>query len=551
MFSDLHPKERLLNLFFQPKAILIFLLLFSVAYFFLAHEGFYFNDDYGYARMAADLRHGRFQFQDLPAYHRFMIFGPVALLYKLFGISIYTVSLWPLLCTLGSLVFIYFLLRKEDIQVTVWALLLSGLMFPTLFLSVYLFPDTIIMFFALASAGILYAGRRAGKNPVMYALAFVLANFAALLSKETIVWYLPFYIWVAGADFFRKKHTVFWLASVGFGALILAVYLGIYKLHFGSFLYRFQMIENTNLTFGDNFINAPDKNLWYRLTREPLEKMLGFGIFLPLAFCFRFLRSKAASQIFNLNFRESFWFWLTVIILLQFWFGSTSLNYYNPITTGPRMATPLFPPLCLAAAYQLRAFFRDFKGALWFAIPLLAAALYTYSSISIVYGLPGLYFLYVWWQSRKGNLALQPLLFSVILTFALALRPLHFMLKPTVSSFFEQEQIAEDYFQNPEIKTAVFADGWFQKSAEYYFKFEPHLQVKILNYDDVGKAGLQEFEKIYLLVNKSTLTNPDLQFKKPVPGFTITEAEIYSRFPNRKLVATKGKVLLYEVLTEK
>src|SRR5437868_5938616 len=142
MLQVLRPK-----FLFSPKTVLFFTVAFTLAYFFFAHEGFYFNDDYTYAELAGDVIHGKFSFKnlnpDLPGYHRFLVFGPVALSYKLFGISIYTTTLWPLLCTLGCLFLVYYLFKKEDSLLTVFALLLTGLQFHTLFLSTYLFPDNI------------------------------------------------------------------------------------------------------------------------------------------------------------------------------------------------------------------------------------------------------------------------------------------------------------------------------------------------------------------------------------------------------------------------
>ena len=542
----LKPEDRKFStdVLFKPEGLLFFTVAFTLAYFLLAHEGFYFNDDYGYARMAGEVVHGNFRFQDLPAYHRLLIFIPTAFFYKLFGISIYTTTLWPLLCTLGCSFLIYFIFRKEDKQLTSWALVLFGLQFHTLFLSTYFFADNILMFFALAAAGTLYVARREDRKPVWYAALFVLANFAALLCKETIVWYLPFYLVLAASDFFRKKHMVFWLISAGFGAVVLFLYLLTYKLTFGSFLYRFTMVENTNLVMENNFIKDANASLLPRLTYEPVLFLMGSGFFLPLAFCFRFLRKNVLTKL--KEFRgESFWLWLTFLVLLLFWFGSTSLNYYNPITLVPRMATPLFAPLAIAAAYQLRRYFQEPKGEFWFIIPLLTATVILRSSLSVVYLLPALYFLFAWWR-RTGRSNNSAVAFLVLLVAALALRPLHFMLKPSVSGFFEQEEIVTNFLKTAPENSILFTDGWFEKSAAYYFGFEPRQNVRVLNFEDFNAVN-SSAEQFFLLVNSKTITNPDWQFNPPQPRFNLPEAAIYKRFPNRKLVAENGPVKLYQV----
>jgi hypothetical protein len=542
-------RKRFLPVLLKPEILLFFTLAFTVAYFLLAHEGFFFNDDYGYARMAGEVCLGTFKFQDLPAYHRLAIFFPTVFFYRLFGVNIYAVTLWPLLCTLGSSVLIYLFFRKEDRQLTSWALVLFGLQFHTLFLSTYFFPDNILMFFALAAAGTLYVARRNNRNAAKYAVIFVLANFAALLSKETIIWYLPFYLWVAVADFFNKKNRVFWLVSLVFGAVVLFAYLLFYKLNFGSFLYRFTMVENTNLVMENNFITDSKTNLFPRLTYGPFIFLIGSGFFLPLAFCCRFFRNAGKEFSRRLENGESFWLILALLVLLAFWFGSTSVSFYNPITLIPRMATPFFAPLAIAASYQLRNFFRDGGGSLWFAVPLLAAALYLHNSMSVVYGLPGFYFLYLWYRNRSQPFSANPLPFLATLVLAMVLRPVYFMLKPSVSGFFEQEKVVKEFLKTAPENTILLTDGWFEKSAAYYYGFkEPH-GVRILNYLDAETANAQE--NTFLLVNEKALTNPDWQFNPPQPRFNISEGEILARFPNRKLVAENGPVKLFRVFTAK
>ncbi|KAA9340750.1 ArnT family glycosyltransferase [Adhaeribacter soli] len=534
------------DVLFKPEGLLFFTVAFTLAYFFLAHEGFYFNDDYGYARMAGEVLHGNFQFQDLPSYHRLLIFVPTAFFYKLFGISIFTTTLWTLLCTLGCSFLIYFIFRKEDKQLTCWALVLFGLQFHTLFLSTYLFPDNILMFFALAAAGTLYVARREERNPVWYAALFVLTNFAALLCKETIVWYLPFYLLVAFSDFSRKKHSIFWSVSTGLGAAVLFLYLLTYKIHFGSFLYRFTMVENTNLVMENNFIKDANASLLPRLTYAPVLFLMGAGFFLPLTFCFRFFRKNAFSEMQKLS-GESFWLLLTLLVLLLFWFGSTSMNYYNPITLVPRMATPLFAPLAIAAAYQLHRYFQEPKGELWFIIPLMTAAVLLRSSLSVVYVVPALYFTFAWWRRKAGRSNNSAVAFLVLLLAALVLRPLHFILKPSVSGFFEQEKIVKNFLKTAPANSILFTDGWFEKSAAYYFNFEPQQKVRVLNYEDFNGVNSSSEQPVFLLVNAKTITNPDWQFNPPQPRFNLPEAAIYKRFPNRKLVTENGPVKLYQV----
>src|SRR5688572_12293443 len=136
----------------NPFTVLTFVALFTVAYFIFAHEGFYWLDDYIYAKYGWQLKEGLFDFNKPimppnPLTNRVMIFAPVALFYSIFGINIYSATLWPLLCTLGCSGIIFLLYRKTNPVVATFGIILLGLYFHTLFLASYLYADNILMFF--------------------------------------------------------------------------------------------------------------------------------------------------------------------------------------------------------------------------------------------------------------------------------------------------------------------------------------------------------------------------------------------------------------------
>ena len=124
-----------------------------------------------------------------PLHQRFMVFGPVAALYRLLGVGIFTTTLWPLLCTLGTSLIFYLLYWRQAPVVASAAMLLLGLHYFTLNLSLYLYPDNVLMFWATASAAALLLGRRTEQtHPIGWGVGFALVSFAAVLSKETIVY---------------------------------------------------------------------------------------------------------------------------------------------------------------------------------------------------------------------------------------------------------------------------------------------------------------------------------------------------------------------------
>ena len=122
----------------------------------------------------------------------------------------------------------------------------------------------------------------------MYATLFVLANFLAFLAKETIIYYLPFYLFVFFTDFFGKKHSVFWLYSFGLGALVLTAYFTFYYFETGDFLHRLHVIEETNAAYHEGetdqtFYPDPEPvNHW------PAVVFYWFGHFCAVCFCVGF-----------------------------------------------------------------------------------------------------------------------------------------------------------------------------------------------------------------------------------------------------------------------
>src|SRR6478735_8700321 len=398
-----------LRFFSNPAVALAFTALLTVAYFIFAHEGFYWLDDYIYAKYAWQLKEGIFDFNKPilppdPLTNRVMIFAPIALLYSLFGLNIYVATLWPLLCTLGCGLLIFLLYRKTNPLVASAGILLLGLYYHTLFLASYLYPDNILMFFAFAATAVLYRFRYQlnGRQPVVYAALFVLFNFLAFLAKETIIYYLPFYLLLIATDFFQKKHTVFWLWSFLLGGICLGANFLFYHFETGDFLHRLHIIEETNAAYHVGAEPYPVSELLNRLTLGPVYFFMGSGIWLPLVFALGLFSRFSFKNFILARTGEYFWLLLALLVLLQFWFGSTSFQLYNRITLLPRMCMQLMPPLCLAAAFSIQKLLEGNRNlALLFAILFGLAAALERGNMLVMYVPLAVYFGWQWWRMGK------------------------------------------------------------------------------------------------------------------------------------------------------
>ncbi|UYZ64370.1 ArnT family glycosyltransferase [Hymenobacter weizhouensis] len=544
---------------------LLFVAAFTVAYFFLTHEGLYALDDYFYARYAHQLLSGTFRVEPDPLgllhdplKERFLIFGPVAGLYALLGVNIISTTLWPLLATLGCAVLMWRLYGRREPVVAAGAMLLLGLHYFTLNLTNYLYPDNILMFWCLACAAALLSGRRPGRQqPGRWGLLFAGLNFAALLSKETIIYYLPFYVGVLVLDLRRRRHGRFWAVAVGSGAALLVIYLGFYQVFTDDALYRLHLIERTNEFLKEgNYLLGNRAALVARLTWQPLAFFVSIGLAPMLVLAAVAARRPGpvlASEAPETGPDRQFWLALAGSTLAFYWLGSTSFSQYNPITLLPRMTTPLLPPLALAAGFGLRHVLLEGTGraAAGVGALLLGAAAWLHNSLSVVYGALGLYWLAVglgqgrrFWPAalRPGTGALVALTL-LVLAGSLALRPVYFMQKPSVSSHFAQERVIRGHLTAPAAQGVVFVDDYLIGNYDFYYSFRVPPGLRYRRFWARDSVQLAPGERAWLLLNRSTLTNDELTRKL----IRYSPDSVLSWYPRRRLVEQYGKVELYEV----
>ncbi|WP_167856292.1 ArnT family glycosyltransferase [Hymenobacter metallicola] len=537
-----------------PDLTLVFVVLLTLAYFFLTHEGLYDLDDYFYSRYAHQLASGTFRVEPDPQgllhdplKERWLIFGPVALLYRLFGITIISTTLWPLLATLGCALVLWMTYRKREPVVAAGAMLLLGLHYFTLNLTNYLYPDNILMFWCLCCGVSLLRGREQLRRPVLWGVGFAVLNFAALLSKETIVYYLPFYLGVLALDMFRRRHGRFWLAAVGVGAALLGTYLAFYQVYTDDAFYRIHLIEHTNEFLKEgNFLEGNRAALLARLTYQPLAFLVGTGLGVALLLALAAALGRRRRQ----HPEADFWLALAATTLAFYWLGSTSLTHYNPITLIPRMTTPLLPPLCLAAGFGLRAFVRSPRQGYWLAAALLACAGWLHNSISVLYGGLALYFAVATWLARPVDSAAWRVpgtegfaaLALLALAAMLSIRPVYFMRKPSVSGHAAQQQVLAQHLRAP-ARGVVFVDDFLIGNYDFYYGYQVPPGLQFRRYAAADSVRRRPGEKAWLLVNASTLTNPELTRKL----IRYSRADVLARFPRRRLVKQVGTVQLYGI----
>ena len=526
----------------------------TVAFFIFAHEGLYALDDYFYSRYAHQLLTGTLRVQPDPLgllhdplKERPMIFGPVAGLYALLGVNIISTTLWPLLATLGSAGVLYALYHRQAPIVASASILLLGLHYFMLDLTRYLYPDNILMFWCLASAAALLRGRQTAQRAGLWGAGFALLNFAALLSKETIVYYLPFYLLVLGHDLWQRRHGRFWRVALLTGAALLTAYLWFYQVYTHDALYRLHLIEHTNEFLKENnYLLGNRAALVARVTWQPLTFFVGIGLGLMLL-----LAGTALPLLRRPGSDARFWLVLASSTLVLYWIESTSLSHYNPITLLPRMTTPLLPPLALAAGFGVERLWQTGRGYWVAGGVLLALAVWLHNSQAVLYALPGLYFVGVglWRHWRERSVLSQPkrpitaALTLLVLAAALSIRPLYFMRKPNVSAHFAQDRVIQRYLHTPTSSGVVFVDDYLIGNYDFYYGYQLPQHLHYRRYWARDSVQLAPSQQAWLLLNRATLSNDELTRKL----IRYSPDSVLSWFPRRQLVAQDDRVELYKV----
>jgi hypothetical protein len=524
------------------KAGLIFslVLCFIIAYWFFAFDGFDFYDDYAYSYFANQMAEGTFKAGENHFSHRIGTFAPLALLYRIFGLNDYITILWPLLCHLTAVSLVYFMLRKKDGEAAVAGSILSGLSFYSIFFCKELYPDTMVACFGMASASILFMWR-SRKDSMLYfsSFLFVCFVFMGFLSKETALYFFPFYLVLFIHDMFRKINVRFWIASFLIGLVFILIYLLWYKIYMGNFFYRFQAIQDGHYEFAGSYYQKKFIEYIPRLTYEPFLMLLQTEMIIPFLIAVPAVFSLNLKDLRDLEKTKSFWTCLVFFILFMFWFCSTSIQFYNPISLQGRMLLMLVPPLCVLAGLGWKkikesAYWNGVVVLLFFILTVFQSLFFS-PKTALVYLLLTLLFSLIWFFRKY-----QFRYFSLLMLFLMmAVHPFYSMVKPTDTGYKSEKEMVREFLTNGERKNIVLVDPQFYSGHLYYYGFHANPHYDYVKFDLVNKERLLNADRYYVLINQHSW---DLfhQLGVPYPAWVLYPPDDW------KLISEKEKVRLYQ-----
>lgn len=316
--------------------------------------------------------------------HRLGVVAPMAVFYQLFGVSIATYSLWPLLATVVTTVLVGLATPRGVARVT--AVLLYALTPTTFYYTLWPFPDPIVAMFMFASLLLLTRRTlaeqpgREGRSALLAAGAMGLA-FCAFLAKLSAWWLALFWLGLMAMDAWRgRRRTLlgFHAPAIAVGLVLGLGYLLFCHWVWGSPLARLTAINAVGGEHAWSTVKQPEA-LWARLTWEPwlgLSRIL-FPAF-PLGLVGLLIARRRASGIAA----------FTIVVLgLAIW-GPTSLRTYDPLPLlrDFRHNLPLVPPLCVMGGLAVA---RVFEAARSGRVTSRAAAAACASALVLGWGLWG------------------------------------------------------------------------------------------------------------------------------------------------------------------
>jgi hypothetical protein len=332
------------------EIILFLIIIFALIVRLVFFVGFDWSDSPIYAWLANRISSGDLHLERGLMDFRVMMYFPVALFFKLFGVNTYTATVWSLITSLGSIFIIYkigeLIFNKRTAIFS--ALLLS--VFPIeIAYSTQLNPDVPLAFFiALSIFLFLKVEKSKKKNKLFYVLIGILGGLAYLFKETGMIVFLFFPIYMI---YKRKIKLEYFFILIGL--FIILFVESIYGfLFFNDFFARYHTVSEFYCEF---FKPAHDLSGFPRLAFNLdnnwkfmyWNKQLLFGFFyyffLLGTIYFLFKKQKEVYVVL-------IWF---LVFLLYMQFGFQCFNPLIPLHILERHFIILNIPATLIVSYFL------------------------------------------------------------------------------------------------------------------------------------------------------------------------------------------------------
>jgi hypothetical protein len=364
-------------------------------------------------------------------------------------------------------------------------------------------PDSLVTFFCFL-AGII-AEKFRKDHPVMAGAGVASLLFVAFLTKETSMYLWPFFAFLIIVEW--VQHAVaaykFALSAIVVGLLLFTAYFLGYYLYTGDTFYRFNSIMDNHYTHPESYFDKPFSYLLVRLTYAPWQMFTESGLLVALLpgllMALKIISHKRA----NLQCRENFWSWFAVVFLLCFYFGTTSLRYYNPLNLLPRMYFPLLPPFAILAGLFWAKAEHSAKTGIRLFLLFGSATIYClftgskYTPVYAGYALIALCPFVV--RSAYTLLILRSFFLIVSLTI-----PLYRIMIPQQWGYQAEKKIFQIYLSQQSGNYLVVTDNRLMLTYNWFYHFQPPPNYTFTEFASASSFSPANYTKTYVLFNPHT-----------------------------------------------
>jgi hypothetical protein len=356
-----------------PGFALLLACVIATLLFVVGQGDFVASDPLWYADVANDLsRNPREVFathENHPFVMRIGLTIPLALLYRLFGVSTHVTNLPCLLSVLTILLVVF--MAAPTPRAKLFALLFGVFSTPLIQHATVLNVD--LPTAALMATSVLCLSRRTRTRGSAWLIGGAVAWFAAFLVKETAMWCALPWLYAIIADVRAadaRRVLRGYLPAAIVGVMLGAGYLWLCAQVWGDPLARFRGIQALTYDHSWSLHGMPARAWLDRLTwKTPLA----------LATAHRALLVPVALAPWLVRGPERIWLFATAGYVLMFWFGSSSLSAYAPLPISGRMMLPILPGIVVIAAIACDGVLLRFTSVRWriaLTLAISAAVMY-------------------------------------------------------------------------------------------------------------------------------------------------------------------------------
>jgi hypothetical protein len=524
-----------------PFWLIIPILAFTA---WLNSPGIILGDEYVYAKNSIDIVNGTFTNTGHHFDNRFGLLLPMSLFVLLLGTHYTVFFIWPL-CSLVILIYILKkILNPEGQKLSLVSIALIVINTAFIRLAGDVSVDLVMTLFLSLAFFLSWHTRQQRMSSTLGGILVGFCLFFAVFTKMTAIFCFPFFGILIINDLAKKQFFQFWKMLLLSSGIAFAIYFLAYDFMTGDAFFRFRGLESSHGSGNVvpwNYRNRPWTDIFQRLTLHPVAFFLyapGYGTLMILSvfsiFYHNLLKKSGIGRFTAIYF---------LIVTAAFWFGSTSLQQYNPVVLVERMLLPILPAASVLCAILFTTKRESSLSITFIKVGQISCILGIIMCLILFYLRPdkgiglaySIFILTLLLTQIKKTFSLS---FNTKLLFCIPLFIHHFyritFIIPELPFYTERNFLQN--LEKQERKTLVLTDARTAEMYPVFFDFKANDYVKVVNWNE--KVENNNFDQVILHKNgyrKILLEKRDEQSSPPT--------EI-SNFPS-KLIHEKSNVRFY------